>query len=312
MLLDIAMLIGGGFLVWLGAEGMVRGSVKLAAWLGVPSLVIGLTVVAFGTSAPELVVSSIASHRGHGEIALGNVIGSNIINIALVLGLSAVIAPIAVRPEVFRRDMPFLVAVTLLVVVIALVGDSFSRADGLLLLVVFLGHTLMCWRLAQAEQRRTTQEPGWERPDIRWFHVAFLVGGTLVLALGAEGMVRGAVGVAEALGVSKRVIAVVLVAFGTSVPELAASAVAARHGESDLALGNIIGSNIYNMTLILGTAAVIRPVPTDISWHSVDMIFFVATALLLVPMLRIRWRVGRIDGAILLTMYALVLTLLIA
>lgn len=312
MLLDIVMLTVGGFLVWLGAEGMVRGSVKLAAWMGVPPLVIGLTVVAFGTSAPELVVSSIASFRGHGEIALGNVLGSNIINIAVVLGLSAVITPIAVSADVLKRDMPIVIGVTLLVVVLAMVGDSIGRIDGALLLAIFLGHTLMCWRLAVSEQQRTTQAPGWERPELRWFHIAFLAGGTLVLAMGAEGMVRGAVGVAEALGVSKRVIAVILVAFGTSLPELAASAVAARHGESDLALGNIIGSNIYNMTLILGTAALVRPVPTDVSWNSVDLIFFVATVLVLLPMMRIRWRIGRADGVILLAMYALALTLLIA
>ena len=312
MLRDIAMFVGGSCCVWLGAEGMVRGSVKLAAWLGIPSMIVGLTLVAFGTSAPELVVSAVASYRGLGEIALGNVIGSNIINIGLVLGLSAIIAPMAVRPEALRREMPVLVGVTIVVALMAVLGESLGRADGVLLIALFLGYTLLCYRLAVAERQRVTRIPGWERPALSWFHVFFLVAGTVVLALGAEGMVRGAVGVAEALGVSQRVIAVILVAFGTSLPELAASAVAARHGESDLALGNVIGSNICNMTFILGTAALIRPLPTSITWRSEYMIFFVAMVLVLVPMARIRWRVGRIDGMILLAMYALAVTLLIA
>jgi cation:H+ antiporter len=312
MLPDISMFVGGGVCVWLGAEGLVRGSVKLAAWLGIPSLVVGLTVMALGTSAPELVVSAVASYRGHGEIALGNVIGSNILNIGLVLGLSAVIAPLAVRAEVLRRDMPVLVGVTLAVALMAVLGDLFGRLDGVLLVALFLGYTLMCYRLALAERQRTTRIPGWERPALRWFHIAFLVGGTTVLAAGAEGMVRGAVGVAAALGVSERVLAVILVAFGTSLPELAASAVAARRGESDLALGNVFGSNIVNMTLILGISALFRPIPTNVTWRSVDMIFFVAMVLVLVPMARIRRRVGRIDGMILLAMYALALVLLIA
>jgi cation:H+ antiporter len=312
MLPDIVMLVGGGFFVWLGAEGMVRGSVRLAAWFGIPPLVVGLTVVAFGTSAPELVVSVVASARGHGEIALGNVVGSNIFNIALVLGLSAVIAPIAVRPAVLRRDLPVLLAVTLLVAALAVLGESIGRIPGAVLLAFFAGYSLLCYRLAVGEQRRVTMTPGWERPALRWWHLAILAGGTVVLALGAEGMVRGAAGVAGALGASERVIAVVLVAAGTSLPELAASAVAARHGESDLALGNVLGSNIFNLTLILGVSALVSPVPTDVTWRSVDVIFFTATALALVPMARIRWRVGRIDGILLLLSYGTAVALLIA
>ena len=310
MWVDLVMLVLGGFGVWLGAEGMVRGAVKLAAYLGVPSLIIGLTVVAFGTSAPELVVSSIASVRGHSEIALGNVLGSNIINVGLVLGLSAVITPIAVSTEVLRRDIPVVVAVTLAVVAMAAIGDHVSRFDGAILLLFFVGHTIYSWKLAQREQARTTTAPGWERPELKPRHIVFLIGGTLVLAAGAEGMVRGAAGLAEAFGVSKKIIGITLVAFGTSVPELAASAVAAKQGESDLALGNIIGSNLYNMTLILGTASLIAPIPANVTWRSTDFLFFVILVMMLIPLIRVGRRLGRIDGLILLATYVLAVVFL--
>jgi cation:H+ antiporter len=310
MELDFVFLIGGGIGVWIGAEGMVRGAVKLAAYLGVPSLIIGLTVVAFGTSAPELVVSSIASARGHSAIALGNVLGSNIINVALVLGLSAVVTPIAVKTEILRRDIPVVVGVTLTVVAMAYLGDYIGRIDAAILLLIFVGHTFFSYKLAQREQLRRTTAPGWEQPKLKTRHLVFLIGGTLVLAAGAEGMVRGAAGIAEAFGVSKRIIGVTIVAFGTSVPELAASVVAAKHKESDLALGNIVGSNLYNMTLILGTAAMIAPIPSRIELPAVDFIFFVVTVLMLIPLMRVGWRLGRVDGAILLGTYVLAMVFL--
>ncbi|MBW2276718.1 MAG: calcium/sodium antiporter [Deltaproteobacteria bacterium] len=310
MLVDVLFLVGGGVGVWLGAEGMVRGAVKLAAYLGVPSLIIGLTVVAFGTSAPELVVSSIAAVRGHSAIVLGNVLGSNIINVALVLGLSALVAPIAVSTEVLRRDIPVVVVVTFAVVVMAFLGDQVGRIDAAILLCIFIGHAIYSYKLAVREQQRRTTAPGWEQPKLEKMHIAFLIGGTIILAVGAEGMVRGAVGIAEAFGVSKRVIGLTIVAFGTSVPELAASVVAAKQKESDLAIGNIVGSNLYNMTLILGTASMIAPTPSKFEWPATEVIFFVVTVLMLIPLIRLGWRLGRIDGVILLSTYVLSLVFL--
>ena len=312
MWLDILLLVGGGIGVWVGAEGMVRGAVKLAAYLGVPSLIVGLTVVAFGTSAPEWVVSSIAAFRGHSQIALGNVIGSNIINIALVLGLSAIIAPITVSTEVLRRDIPVVAGITLAVVAMAFLGGRIGRIDAAILLLLFVGYTYYTYRLAVSEQARITQDPSWRRPEIKGYHIAFLIGGVLVLAAGAEGMVRGAAAIAESLGVGKRIIGMTVVAFGTSLPELAASVVAAKHGESDLALGNVVGSNIYNATLILGTASMIRPIPSEIGVASMDFVFFVLTALMLFPMIRFGWRLGRLDGLILLGTYAASLVFIIS
>ncbi|MBN2525862.1 MAG: calcium/sodium antiporter [Deltaproteobacteria bacterium] len=312
MWIDLLLLIGGGAGVWLGAEGIVRGAVKLAAYFGVSAMVVGLTVVAFGTSAPELVVSSMAAIRGQNEIALGNVLGSNIINIALVMGISAIIAPMVVTKETFRQDLPLVTVVTLVVVGMAIWHDDISRMEGIVLLLIFAGYTAYTFIRAFRENRRNTRLEGWERPELKVRHILFLLGGIPLLAFGADGMVRGAVGIAEAAGISKQIIAMTMVAFGTSVPELAASIVAARHGEDDLCVGNVLGSNLYNMSLILGTAATITPIPTMVTWKSWDMIFFVLAVLVLFPIMRIRWRVGRVDGALLLLMYGVSVLLLFA
>ena len=303
--------MAGGVAVWLGAEGLVRGAVKLAEYLGVPSLIIGLTIVAFGTSAPELVVSVVAAVRGYSQIALGNVIGSNIMNIGLVLGLSALISPVVVQAVVLRRDIPVLLFVTVGVIALVVAGDGISRMDAAIVLAGFAAHTVWSYRLAQKEQARITSVPGWERPELKARHIVYLVGGMAALALGAEGMVRGAVGLADGFGVSKRVIGLTIVAFGTSVPELAASAVAAKHGEGDLAIGNVVGSNLYNLLLILGTSALVRPIGGEYSWSSLDFVFCVIMVLLLFPMIYRGGKIGRVDGGILLAAYALFAWLII-
>lgn len=311
MAIDFLLLAAGGFGVWLGAEGMVRGAVALAKYLGVSALVIGSTIVAFGTSAPELVVSGVAAFRGYSEIALGNVVGSNIFNIAVVLGLSAVIAPVAVAPSVLKRDMPIMIGATLLMVALAYFGNEVGRVDGLILLMGFAAHSFMSYHLAVKDQARITQAPGWEKPDFKWLNILLLLGGTVILALGAEGMVRGAVGIAEALGVSKTVIGLTIVAFGTSIPELAASVVAAKHGESDLAIGNVVGSCIYNILLILGTTALIQPVPSMLTSASIDFMFCVGLAVLVVPMSLAGRRIGRVRGVLFLSTYVAFVLLLI-
>jgi cation:H+ antiporter len=302
---DLALLVVGGVGVWLGAEGLVRGAVRLAKYFGVSPLVVGFTVVAFGTSAPELVVSSLAAMRGHAEIALGNVVGSNIFNICLVLGLSAVISPVSVHREVVSRDIPLMLAATFVTLSLAYLGDVISRADGAILVLLFAAHTVMSYRLAKRDQRRSTAEPGWERSSLEAKYIFFLIGGIVVLAIGAEAMVRGAVGVAGALGMSQRVIGMTIVALGTSVPELAASVVAAKHGESDLALGNVVGSNLYNLLLILGVTGLIAPIQSGMAGGiSEDFIFMVITSVAIYPLSRIGWRIGRLDGVLLILCYA--------
>ena len=303
MLLDFTFLILGGAAVWLGAEGMVRGAVKLANYLGVPALLIGLTVVAFGTSAPELVVSVLAAIRGHNQMALGNVIGSNIINVGLVLGLSVIFAPIAVSFGVLKRDIFVVVIWSFVVVFMAWMGTGISRIDGAILLSGFIVHVFLSYKLAVKEQIRVTTKPDWKRPKLELRYIVFLIGGMVVLAVGAEGMVDGAVGIADAFGVSKRIIGMTIVAFGTSVPELAASVVAAKNGEGDLAFGNIVGSNLYNMLMVLGATSLISPIACQITWASIDFIFFLLFVVILLPMIRFGWKLGRKDGAILLGLY---------
>jgi cation:H+ antiporter len=310
MIEHLLFLIVGGALVWLGAEGMVNGAVKLANYYGVSAMIVGLTVVAFGTSAPELVVSSMAAAQGHSAIAIGNVLGSNIINIALVLGFTAIISPIFVDKDTYHGYLPMVAFVSIVVVAMAAFGGFISRIDGIILLLAFAGYTVYTFYKAFHENKRATMVEEWVRPELKPKHIVYLIGGTGILALGAEGMVRGAVGVAQVMGISEQIIAMTIVAFGTSVPELAASIVAAKNDESDLAIGNVLGSNFYNMTLILGTASVINPVPTSVSWTSIDYISFLIAILVLYPMMIIRKKIGRIDGTILLVLYAISVPLL--
>ncbi len=302
---DLLFLIGGGFLVWLGAEGLVRGAVRLAAFFGISSLIVGLTVVAFGTSAPELVVSAVAAARGFSRIALGNVIGSNLINLCVILGLSAVIAPMAVAQAVLRRDMPVVAGVSLVVLAVALIGDRIGRVDAVILLAVFLIYLAFSIRMAVEDNRRTTMMDGWERPAFRLRDAGMLVGGLAVLVLGAEGMVRGARALAMAMGVSDTVVGMTVVAIGTSIPELAASVVAARHGESDLAIGNVVGSNVFNVTLILGTAALIRPIEETGRSNLLNMVFFISSVFLVYLLMAAGHRLGRAKGMLLLTAWIL-------
>ncbi len=304
MLLDFVYLICGGLAVWLGAEGIVRGAVKLAAYLGIPSLLIGLTVVAFGTSAPEFVVSVLAAIEGHNQMALGNVIGSNIINVGLVLGLSVVFSPIAVSLRILKRDVMVVVFWSFVVVLMAWLGSGIGRVDGAILLTGFVVNIFMSYKLAVKEQLQITTRPGWNRPTLELRYIVFLIGGTVVLTLGAQGMVDGAIGIANGFGVSKRIIGMTIVAFGTSVPELAASVVAAKNGEGDLAFGNVVGSNLYNILLVLGATSLISPIACQPTWLSVDFVFFVLFVVVLLPMIRFGWRLGRLDGVILLALYA--------
>ncbi|MBN2803836.1 MAG: calcium/sodium antiporter [Deltaproteobacteria bacterium] len=305
LLVDIALLAVGGFFVWLGAEGIVEGAVKLAKYFGVSSMVVGLTVVAFGTSAPELVVSSIASFQGHNEIALGNVLGSNIINILLVLGISALLAPMAVSKNTLKKDLTLVAVISVAVVFMAAYGSELSRVDGIILLIIFAGYTIYTFVRAFNENRRASAVENWERPELKAKHIVYLLLGIPTLAGGAHFMVKGAVGVATFAGISEQIVAMTMVAFGTSVPELAASAVAARHGEGDLSIGNVLGSNLYNMTLILGVSATIAPINTNVNITSPSFIFFLLSVFVLYPIMAIKWKIGRIDGGILLFLYLL-------
>ncbi len=280
MIGNILLVVAGLVLLIWGADRFVHGAAATARNLGVAPLLIGLTVVAFATSAPEILVSAVAAIQGQPGLAFGNAIGSNIVNIGLVLGLTALIRPIELKSATLRREMPALLAVSLLAVSLFL--DSFlSRVDGIVMLTGLV--IVMVW-LARLGMRSAATDPiaqdyEAEIPTdvsmpmaIVWLLVGF---GTLLL--GAELLVDGAVGIAEMLGVSEVVIGITIVAFGTSLPELAVSLASALKGEYGLAIGNIVGSNIFNLLAVIGVAATISPAslpPSVLSLHIFVMVAF--------------------------------------
>lgn len=292
----LALLLGGG-------ECLVRGAVGLARSLGVPPLVIGLTVVAFGTSAPELVVSLQAALGGHPDIVLGNVVGSNNANVLLIAGAAAAIRPVAAEPGAVRRDGAALMAATLAFIGLCLLGELGFGA-GLALAAALAAW--MAWSLRSARRRGSGGEGGIEAAP-RGAAPALLLtlAGIAGVLLGARLLIDGAVDVARAAGLSEAVIGLTLIAFGTSLPELAAAGMAALRGHGDIALGNVMGSNLFNMLGIAGVTAMAASVPVPAELLRLDLWVMLAATLLLLAALRGGRRVGRLEGGALAAAYAL-------
>ncbi len=265
MLLNIVLLIVGFVVLVLGADWLVDGASGLAKRMNVPDLVIGLTIVALGTSAPELVVNIVSSIEGSSQIALTNILGSNIINVLIILGVSATIYPIASQRSLRRFDIPMSILAGLAILVLGtecfgLMGSDWvvSRLDGIILLCIFALFMYHSVREAKRGQNAGGDE---YKPMKIWKAIMLILVGIGFLVGGGELIVRAAVAIAEAWGVPEAVVGVTIVALGTSLPELATSAVAAFKHNSDLAIGNVIGSNIFNVFFVLGVSAVIRPLP---------------------------------------------------
>ena len=300
MIAEILFILGGLALLLVGAEGLVRGSAALALRLGLTPLVVGLTVVAFGTSSPELVVSVRSALLDRSALALGNVVGSNIFNFAVILGLAALIRPQRIQTQLVRFDVP--VAFLSAVLVWVLLRDGrLVFAEGLLLLAclaVYLG-----WNVYTA-RRTSAPEATPDVPPPLGIGVAllFVAGGLGLLVGGAELLVRGAIGVAQRFGVSEAVIGLTIVAAGTSLPELAASTVAAVRGQGDLAIGNVVGSNVFNMLGILGCTALVSPVSGD-GLRPGDFEAMLFVSLLVLPLMWSGFRLNRVEGTVLLLLY---------
>jgi cation:H+ antiporter len=296
--------LAGIALLYLGAEGLVRGSASLALRLGMAPLVIGLTVVAFGTSMPELVVSVGAALEGQGGLAVGNVVGSNIGNIGLILGISALIAPLAVHARIIRLDLPLLVLVSAGMAV--LLGDGrVERVEGALLAAGLLGYVGFTLYAARRDGTPVGAEPDGIVPaphSSSALDAGLIVGGLALLVLGARLLVSGAVTIASAAGVEEAVIGLTVVAIGTSLPELATSVVAALKGEGDIAVGNVVGSNLFNLLGILGVTALVRPLAAP-GIGMVDLAVMLGAAVLLVPLMWTGRRVSRAEGGFLLAGY---------
>ncbi len=306
-MLSTVLTIAGVALLFVGGEALVRGSVALAEKIGISALLVGMTIVAAGTSAPELVVSVDAAINGNTGIALGNVVGSNIVNVLLILGLSAVMKPIAVKPREIRRDLYVLLAATLALAVFASTG-LITRPMAAILLVGQVAYVVLAYL---AEKRRPTEATelyeheaeDFEAPErAQWVNVAYVVVGIGMLIVGSRLLVSGASEIARTLGVSEAVIGLTLVAVGTSLPELATSVVAAVRGHSDVAVGNVVGSNIFNSLLIIGAAGLVTPlsVPAQIATFDVWIMFAVSIATALVLW---RGRIGRLVGATGMALY---------
>ncbi len=311
------MVIGGFVALMVGGEYLVRGAVAIASRLGMSPMVIGLTLVGFGTSTPELLTSLQAAFAGAPGIAVGNVVGSNIANILLILGVAAVITPVAVNPAAFRRDGAVLIAASLAGLAIVLTGTLGRGAGAVLLagLVAYVALTILFERrrhTAAAElyeaEAESVEIPG-TSPLVATLQ---FVGGLAVTLLGARLLVSGAVGLATDLGVSDAVIGLTVVAIGTSMPELVTSVVAARRGHGDVAFGNILGSNIFNILGILGITALVKPLAVPEVIADFDIWVMLAATALLVATAVSGWRITRLEGAILLACYIAYLAWLVA
>lgn len=312
VLVGLLLLAGGG-------ELLVRGATALARLAGVTPAVIGLTIVAIGTSLPELVVSLLAAAQHQPDIAVANVVGSNIFNIVGILGVTALIVALPVHGSAVRLEWPFMFGVSAALVVFSRDG-LLDRFEGGLMLGAFTLFTWYMIRLARAEFRQAERrefETESVRRSIRGPFAAVPVallavgGGLALLVGGARALVDGAVELARLAGMSERVIGLTVVAIGTSMPELAASTVAAVRGRTDVAVANLIGSNIFNILGILGVTALYHPVPVAEALRNSDMVWMMVTALALFPILRSGGRVSRLEGAFLLGMYVVYLVLLI-
>ncbi|MDR4513472.1 calcium/sodium antiporter [Nitrosomonas sp.] len=304
----LAVAIGLLLLAW-SADRFVEGAAVTARYFGTPPLLIGMVIVGFGTSAPEIVVSILAAVQGNPGIALGNAYGSNITNIALILGLTAVISPIAVHSQILRQELPVLAVVTVLAA-LQLMDGEISRIDAGVLLGVF--SILMIWAIRQGLRKQTDalgteieQELKSQTMPIRRAFF-WLIVGLLLLIISSRMLVWGAVAIAQGFGVSDLIIGLTIVAMGTSLPELASSIIAARKGEHDIALGNIIGSNLFNTLAVVGIAGMIHPMTVEPAVLSRDIPVMGALTLSLFIIgygFRGPGRINRIEGALLLTCY---------
>lgn len=300
---------GGGLaLLFVGGEVLLRGAVGLSLRFGLSPLLIGLTVVAMATSMPELVVTATAGLRGATDIGVGNVVGSNIANILLILGLAALLCPIEREPRRIRRDTFCMVGATAVFILLASV-QVLTVVHGMMMLLLMVAYLVMSYLIERrggneaATGLEAIEEAG-ATPKSAWVATALVVGGIVALAGGSELLVRGATSIARAAGVSETVIGLTLVAVGTSLPELATAIVAALRGHTEVALGNVLGSNIFNILLILGALFIITPVTVSPEILDFDIWVLAAVTLLAVPVMLTGRRITRFEGAAFLVLYA--------
>lgn len=301
----------GLILLVLGGEGLVRGSSSIASRFGVSPLVIGLTIVAFGTSSPELLVSLQAVVSGNSDISLGNVVGSNIGNIGLILAVSALIRPLRVQLQIIKREIPFMIFASFLITVIIILFSVFNAIMGLLFVVTLLVYVFVTIKDSKKEKAIVTEIPSIQKEKKLLISFLFVLGGLLSLIIGSDLFVKGSVSVAKIFGISDLVIGLTIVAIGTSLPELVTSLVAAVKNETDIAIGNVVGSNIFNILGILGITGIAGNLSLK-SINYIDLALLLLFALIILPLSRTQFVLQRWEGGLLLIIYAGYITYLIS
>jgi cation:H+ antiporter len=312
MLVPFSLLVVGVAILVAGAEALVRGAAGLARLAGLSSLVIGLTVVAFGTSSPELAVTIKSVLSGSGDLAIGNIVGSNIFNIAVILGISAMLCPLSVHFQVIRLDMPVMLLASVVFIIFCLTGGILDRWEGVVLFAGVITYTVFLVRMSRKESAALkssaddllgmpTAEEG-KSPRV-WIQILFVLGGLVALVFGARLLVDNATTIARAFGWSEALIGLTIVAAGTSLPELATSVVAAFRKETDMAIGNIVGSNIFNVLCIGGVAGILKPVSV-VGIGRFDFLVMIGIYALLLPLMWTGFKVARWEGLVLLGCYA--------
>ncbi len=299
-------IIGGSLGLFIGAEVLVRGASSLAIRLGISPLVVGLTVVAFATSSPELVVSIKAAIEGNPGIVVGNVVGSNICNIALILGVAAMISPMSVKTQVIKREIPIMIIVSVILLLI-LLDDTITRVEGVFLVIGIITYIILGYKYSVKEKYNKEVIKEFEEiipksPYKVWQSLVLILVGLGLLVFGSNLFVDGAVAIAEKFGVSQAVIGLTIVALGTSLPELTTSIVASFKNENDIAIGNAVGSNVFNILSILGISSLISPI-SNTGITMVDLSIMMFFTILILPLSKTKFTLRRWEGALLFCGY---------
>lgn len=299
---QLLLLVVGFALLMKGADWFVEGASEIADKLGVSQLVIGLTIVAMGTSLPEAAVSIASALKGSADLTIGNVVGSNVMNVLLILGLTSVIKAIPVQKSTVKYEIPFVIAVTVILAALGLTDNQVGRLDGGILWALLIVYLIYLLKMAKSGQS-SEEVPAEKKKDRVWLMIVMVVVGAAMIVFGSDLTVDAATKLAEMFGMDKRLIGLTIVAFGTSLPELVTSVTAALKGKPDIAMGNIVGSNIYNILFVVGTTALIIPV-NYIADFLVDSIAAIAAAVLLFGCVVRKRKLNRLGGSLMLVGYA--------
>ncbi len=303
ILLQVLLLVIGFVMLIKGADWFVEGASKVADRFGIPQIVIGLTICAMGTSLPEASVSISAALKGAADITIGNVVGSNIANVLLILGITSLIRPIPVKKNTIRYEIPFTIAITVLIAVLGLLDEKVNRLEGVILWAFMIVYLIYLFVISKTDKDAVEEgKTAGENESVIKMIVMIIVGAVLIV-LGGNFTVDAASRIALAFGMSERLVGLTIVAFGTSLPELVTSATAALKGKSDIAIGNIVGSNIFNILFVAGTTALITPVPYSAGFMVDTIVAIIAIVLLFVCVLP-KKKLGRLGGAVMLLGYA--------